>query len=339
MDKSWFNIDLSLSYFKKQIDSQGIIQFTIKDQKDYQNGYAIEDQARGLLVALELNDSQLTDLFVSLLKVCKDDQGVKMLWDQNGNFQSKVDNYGEASAETIWALGTYLAKYPDQQAKELVDHLTKGVINSHFPRVWTYALLGLVQIKDIEHTTILADKLITAFDQQSDNQWQWFEDHMTYANALFPWALLASYQLTKNSQYKEIGLKSLNFLLDHLIANEVPIVVGNKGWWQKGHQPEIYDQQPIDISYLVLACLYAHQITDQQLYLDKALFYYSWFFGNNLNNVLMIRPDGGCHDGLNEDGPNPNAGAESTICFLLACIGLKSNLHLLASNSYKTLAI
>jgi len=46
--------------------------------------------------------------------------------------------------------------------------------------------------------------------------------------------------------------------------------------------------------------------------------------GNNLKKQNMIREDGACYDGLYEYGPNPNAGAESNICFLIASLEMKN---------------
>ncbi len=330
----WFQLDKSLNHFREQIDQQGIIQFSHNAEKDYQFGYAIEDQARGLLVALKIHDQELTDLFLNLLIRSKDSHGLKMLWDQQGTFQSKVDDFGEASAETIWALGNYLKENTSKPGKKLYDHLCQGVQNSHFTKVLGYALLGTTELNDQKNTQQLADKLIAHYDQNHDAQWDWFEEQLTYGNALLPWGLLKSYQVLNQPRYLEVGLSTLDFLLENLVHQDKPVVVGNVGWWTKGQLMPLFDQQPIDVSYLMMTCLTAFDITGNTYYLKKASFYYSWFFGNNLLNVSMIRSDGTCHDGLNQREPNPNGGAESCVCFLLAGLTLKSYVPQLASNSY-----
>src|SRR4030042_5311826 len=116
----------------------------------------------------------------------------------------------------------------------------------------------------------------------------------------------------------------MDFLFDNLVKGNVPIVVGNKGWWEKGKELPLFGQQPIDIAYMCLACFDAGRVTGDKIYLDKAKFYFSWFTGNNLLKLPMLREDGACYDGLYSYGQNMNAGAESNICFLLGSVEWKN---------------
>ena len=294
-------LDQAIKYFYSLIDDQGIIQFSRGYQKDYSYGYAIEDQARALILALKLKDQKLADHFYQIIKRSYAGAGVKMLWDRNGNYQEKIDVGGEASAETVWALGRYYNSTHAQESQIMARKLLRQIEASPHPRAWAYGILGSVLLKEKETTILLADKLVELFEKNSTPDRPWFEKKLTYANALLPWALLHNNRV--------IAEESLQFLFKKTIKDGVPF---------------LENQQPIDFAYLVLALLDFYQVTKEKKYLEKAKFYFSWFNGNNLQKVSMIRTDGGCYDGLFENGVNPNSGAESNICYLLAALSIKT---------------
>jgi hypothetical protein len=98
----------------------------------------------------------------------------------------------------------------------------------------------------------LADKLVNAYQKNKCEDWHWFEEKMTYDNAILPLALLKTYDLTKIHIYKEIGLESLTFLdketLDHSYYNPI----GNDGWFYKNQEKAIFDQQAIETMAAVM---------------------------------------------------------------------------------------
>jgi hypothetical protein len=56
---------------------------------------------------------------------------------------------------------------------------------------------------------ILADltkPLIDAYNNTQSDDWQWFEEKMTYDNAILPLALLHSCEITGNEEAKTIAL-------------------------------------------------------------------------------------------------------------------------------------
>ena len=315
----------TIKYLKSLTDSQGIIQFSRGKEKDDENGYAIEDQARALIVASKLHDESLANIYVHNILKTKHENGVRMLWNMDGTFLPKTDDFNEASAEVVWGLGQYYAWKPEEKDTQFLDHLIEGIKHSPHLRVHAYTLLGLIQLHD-ERVKQFADKIIWYYSQNSSSDWKWFERTLYYANAILPWSLFESYKLVKDTLYLQVAQETFDFLLTVSKHNNVPIAIGNKGWWTKGNEIPLYDQQPIDIAYTVLACLSAYDVTQDTKYLDQAKSYFSWFEGNNLQHISMIRDDGGCYDGLNENGVNQNSGAESTVCYLLAGLCLKEYL-------------
>ncbi len=321
------DISKSLTYFHNLIDVNGILQFSKLYEKDYDSGYAIEDQARALILALKLNDPDLINHFSNLIRLSwTKGKGVDTLRLKDGTYSGVFDGYREASAEVLWALGELGKSYPGKRVElqGMFSDLAKGLLRTNYTRVVAYSILGLCGWGEKNKAREFGEKLVDYFEKYLTADWPWFEEEMTYANALLPWALFTLYSLTKESKFLNVGEKSLNFLLTNLSKDNIPLVVGTRGWWKRGGMMALYDQQPIDVSYLVLASISAYKVTKNEFYLKKARFYYSWFEGNNLKKVRMIRDDGACFDGLWEDRLNRNGGAESIICYLLASLELKN---------------
>ncbi len=318
----------ALLHFYSLIDEHGIIQFVRLGRRDERFGYAVEDQARALILCLWLRDSQYAEFFVdTLLGAQKNKGGVRMLWGDQLTHEEKqkVDHFGEANAEVVWALAEYYTQKKKKKIITYLDAALENLIHSPYPRVWAYALLGLCQLKGRKYQEMLilfADKLVDEYQTFSTKKWWWFEDALYYANALLPWALFEAYEKTGEEKYKCIAEKTLRFLFHHsrkdMNGHGIPVVVGNKGWWRKNTSQPLFDQQPLDVAYLVLACIRAFDITKKYTYVREAKFYMSWFFGNNMLNVHMIFQNGACSDGLTKNGPNQNTGAEAMISFLLA---------------------
>jgi hypothetical protein len=322
------HINRTTGYFKSLIDDYGIIQFTKIYEKDYECGYAIEDQARALIVAILLEDKELQHRLLSLILESRSERGgVKMIRSANGVIRDQVDNFQEASAEVLWALGEIQSHQYLPELEEYSHYLIEGLIQTHHPRAIAYALLGTTKLKDKKHSQYFANVLVQYYQRNAEEAWQWFDHGLTYANGILPWSLLAAYQLLGKKKYLAIGLRTLHFLLDHLKNGDISVLVGNNGeWWRKGQDMPHFDQQPIDAAYLVMACLTAYVVTSDRYFFDKAQFYYSWFEGNNVHGLCMIRDDGACFDGLHPEGVNLNGGAESTICYLMASIQLQQAL-------------
>ena len=58
----------------------------------------------------------------------------------------------------------------------------------------------------------LSNALIKAYQQNKDGDLHWFEDILTYDNAILPLALLSHYEATGNIQSYEIAMESIEFL-------------------------------------------------------------------------------------------------------------------------------
>jgi uncharacterized protein YyaL (SSP411 family) len=147
---------------------------------------------------------------------------------------------------------------------------------------------------------------------------------MSYSNGSIPEALLLAYERTREERYKEVGLTSLNFLVEHSFVGDVCAPIGQNGWHQAGGDKAQFDQQPEEVLALVLALKQAFIVTGDRQYEKRQHQAFDWFMGNNLRRQFMCNPlTGACYDGLGQGGVNVNQGAESTVSYLLARLALE----------------
>lgn len=189
-----------------------------------------------------------------------------------------------------------------------------------------YVMLGMIQLIEVKgwhwlflRTKKIAKNLIQLYEASSSREWQWFEDRLTYCNALLPHSLFAYYMLSGDEKACLVAGKTLKFLTDSLFQKGYLNIVGNRGWWRRETHLPLYDQQPVDAASIVLACLQAFLATGEGEYLQKAQQGFRWYWGENINKTpLFNAKTQGCHDALVPDGVNLNQGAEAVISFLMA---------------------
>ena len=101
------------------------------------------------------------------------------------------------------------------------------------------------------------------------------------------------------------------------------VPIGQDGWYKKDGKRAYFDQQPVDVAYMVQTLILAYKITKDEKYKKKALNCFQWFLGKNmLKQVVYNEQTGGCHDGIGKNAINLNQGAESTLSYLIARLSL-----------------
>jgi uncharacterized protein YyaL (SSP411 family) len=178
--------------------------------------------------------------------------------------------------------------------------------------------------KIITQLTNYADFLLALFNSNSADDWQWFEQLLSYSNAVLPEALLLAFKVTGDKAYWDAGKTALDFLIKQSFEGDICVPVGQGGWYLRGGEKKLFDQQPEEVSTLVHALQTMYDLNGDVFYLNKMNQAFNWFLGNNLlNQVVYSRFTGGCYDGLGEQQVNLNQGAESTISYLLARLMIK----------------
>lgn len=160
--------------------------------------------------------------------------------------------------------------------------------------------------------------LTKAWKAHSTPDWPWFEDKLTYANALLPHAILALLRLRVDQSLRDILKTSTAFLLKTTMENDMFIPIGSDGWYPKGGQPSRDNQQPIEAS-TTFDFLLDYHYEVEPLPLPTIAAPYLWLYGKNTHHLSLIDAEhGACRDGLHANGPNLNCGAESLLAYLFS---------------------
>lgn len=190
-----------------------------------------------------------------------------------------------------------------------------------------YALIGLGFVSSPgvdERIAELADSLVDRFGHAADGKdWQWFEDAVTYDNAVLPWALFVAYRRTKQDRFLRVAQESLTFIDRVTFRDGYFRSVGCNGWWMRGAEIAQYDEQPLEACTATLAHLAAYEATGDVTMLELARKCVSWYAGENSRQESLIDPEtGGCRDGVTPNGLNQNQGAESIVGYAIAGLAL-----------------
>lgn len=344
-----------LRHLRRLTDEFGILQHTLRERPLPEFGYALDDVARALLVVGETerlfspsrgNDGtalrELANLYLEFIAHCQLPDG------RFHNFvaidRAFLDAVGsqDAYGRTIWALGVTAARsvHTDLQlrAATLLQSALPHVGDLSALRSQAFALLGLCAVLTSKDPFAVAgfverllSRLLHVFDDVATDAWPWFEESLRYSNAALPYALLTAARHPDVVQRfpplaeraRSVGLRSLDFLLQELANDGVPALVGNRGWYVRGGERPLYDQQGVDAAAMVVACAEAFRVTGDARYRGAATTWWGWFFGRNTQSRSLYRPeDGVVFDGIHPDGINENRGAESILVFLIAHLAL-----------------
>lgn len=334
------------------VDDVAIVQHAHGVIPNRQSGYCVDDVARLAVVALELarcGDEQMWTSIVYralafLRNATEEPDGMRnfMSYDRRWLDEPHV---GDHVGRSVWALGELLetAWVPAVvgPARRLIDALIGTLAGGTSLRTDAYAALGLARLdpdrRDPAARQLLGtvvDRIAAAYEECATDEWQWFEDALTYDNARLPHALIVGGTALGREEITEIGLEALRWLGDESgLADGSLRLTGHRGRRRGEPAPGSGDEQPLDASALVEAELAAFTVTGDAEHAERARHAFEWFLGRNrLRRPLYDFATGGCSDGLGHETTNENEGAESTLAFhraalLLDAAGLPSPLR------------
>jgi glycosyltransferase involved in cell wall biosynthesis len=328
----------SLAHILRLTDDTGIVQHAKYGIPNLKEGYCLDDNARALIMALmayQRNKSsdafRLLPIYLSYIHYMQTDDG------NFRNFLSfsrqYLDEVGseDSFGRTVWSLGYLISCAASNSyrefALEIFHKSVKHFKSLKYLRGMANTIIGVslyLQVFPTDEGMIqelvrLTQPLIDAYENHQSEDWQWFENEMTYDNAILPLALLHSCEITGNEKAKQIGLKTMAFLDKLTLSNGYLSPVGNDGWYHRGGKFPVYDQQAIETMAMVLMHFQAYQIFRKPQYIEKMFLSYKWFLGENtLRAPLYDHETKGCCDGLLPTGINRNQGAESTLAYLIS---------------------
>ncbi|WP_396192244.1 glycosyltransferase family 4 protein [Flavobacterium sp.] len=333
---------ISLDHIKRLTTSDGMIQFSQIASPDLDSGYTLDDNARALIAVSkhyeltgDVADLELITTYLDFIIFCQQEDGTFLNYvDRDGNFflKNQDENLEDSNGRAIWALGEFCS-YQHLFSEKLLNVATiafeKAFMKSTdflSPRAIAFSIKGLYFYNLDKDTKIskviitqLADNLVSKFRGVSDKNWKWFENYLTYANSLLPEAMLYASMSTGSLLYRKIAVTSFNFLLSIIFRDNQIKVISNQGWHHKNKSANDFGEQPIDVTYTILALNTFYKSFKDEDYLEKMETAFNWFLGkNHLHQIVYNPATGGCYDGLEETHVNLNQGAESTVSYLMA---------------------
>jgi glycosyltransferase involved in cell wall biosynthesis len=332
--------DMQIGHFLSMCDDTGLFQHAVHSVPDRSHGYCVDDNARALLLACALNnpgEQRLSEVLTARFAAF-----VQHAWNPEtrrfrnfmGFNRAWLENTGseDSHARTLWALGECARRDASPSRRQWAASLFAEALPTaeafRSPRAWAFTLLGLsaycavapddLHAQEVRH--FLADRLMSALAAVETPDWVWFEEGLSYDNARLSQALMLTGMAMQKPAYVDAGLRSLHWLM---IQQTAPAghfrPVGTAGFADRRKHPRAFDQQPVEATATIAACLTAWRADGDAEWKAIATRVFGWFLGSNDLSVALVDPHtGSCRDGLHPDRANENRGGESVLSYLLS---------------------
>ena len=336
---------LQTGHFLALCDDTGLFQHAVYSVPDRAHGYCVDDNARALLVACGLNapgEHALPDsrsaVFAAFIQHAwnpatqrfRNFMSFSRLWLED---QGSEDSHGR----TLWALGECARSDGSASRRRWAAALFAEalLVTEAFtsPRAWAFTLLGLdaycAVVPDdrraVRTRRTLADRLASLLAAVGQADWMWFETGLSYDNARLPQALLVTGAALGEASLTEDGLRSLRWLMKVQTSPAGMFrPVGSHGFGDQMTRPQLFDQQPLEATATIAACLAAWRAEGDPRWKMDADRAFAWFLGDNDLATPLVDPETGlCRDGLHPDRVNENCGGESAVSFLLGLLEIR----------------
>jgi glycosyltransferase involved in cell wall biosynthesis len=334
--------ETQLTYFLSMCDDTGLFQHAVHSVPDRAHGYCVDDNARALLLASALNTSgekslpeTLTSRFASFVqhawnpdkKHFRNFMGFDRRWLED---MGSEDSHGR----TLWALGECARSDINASRRSWAAALFAEALPTvemfRSPRAWAFTLLGLdgycaIRGEDLfakRMRRLLADRLMDILVRVETGDWTWFEEGLSYDNARLPQALIITGHASGTSAYVVAGVRTLRWLMTKQTAPGGHFrPIGTDGFGDIRKPPQEFDQQPLEATATISACLAAWHADQGAEWKNGVNSAFAWFLGSNdLSQTLVDIDTGSCRDGLHRLRVNENRGGESVISYLLALV-------------------
>jgi glycosyltransferase involved in cell wall biosynthesis len=340
--------EANLAHLVSMTDTTGILQHAAFSVPRYEDGYCVDDNARALLTTALLEDAGTEDVGTVRALASRYLAFVRHAFNPDrGRFRNFMsysrewleecgseDSHGRA----VWALGTVVGRCGDPGRQSLAGQLFHAALPAlpslGSPRACAFSLLGIDEylrafqgdsdVQSVRKT--LGERLLDLYRRTSRPEWPWFEDRLTYCNARLSQALMVSGARMEDDEMTMAGVRSLDWLARIQRSDDGCFApIGSLGFYPRDGTRASFDQQPVEASAMISACIEAQRLTGDDRWAAHAARAFQWFLGQNaLRQSLYDGRTGGCRDGLHADRVNENQGAESTLSFLLALLEMRA---------------
>ena len=331
--------EMQIGHFLSMCDDTGLFQHAVHSVPDRSHGYCVDDNARALLLACALNnpgEQRLSEVLTARFAAF-----VQHAWNPDtrrfrnfmGFNRAWLEDTGseDSHGRTLWALGECARRDASPSRRRWAAALFSQALSSaetfRSPRAWAFTLLGLaaycvvapddLHAQEVRHS--LADRLMSNLASVETPDWVWFEEGLAYDNARLPQALMTTGMATQTPVYVDAGLRSLRWLMTQQTASAGHFrPVGTASFGEQRQHPRAFDQQPVEATATIAACLTAWRADGDAEWKAIATRVFAWFLGSNDLSVALVDPHtGSCRDGLHPDRANENRGGESVVSYLL----------------------
>jgi len=332
--------EMRTDHLLSMCDDTGLFQHAVYSVPDRAHGYCVDDNARALLLACALNgpgEQRLPEALTARFAAF-----VQHAWNPDTkrfrNFMSFdrrwLEDRGseDSHGRTLWALGECARGDASASRRRWATALFAEALppaeGFSSPRAWAFTLLGLdayctVANEDASAKHVrrsLAEKLMSILSAVETKDWIWFEEGLSYDNARLSQALIVTGDSTESAAYVAAGLRSLQWLMT-LQTTPAGLFrpVGTQGFGDQRQEPQAFDQQPLEATAAISACLAAWRADGDLEWKAAAARVFAWFLGSNDLTLPLVDLDtGSCRDGLHRDRRNENRGGESVVSYLLS---------------------
>jgi len=309
--------------------------------------YSIDDNARALIVLarasqlLNFEDGGKHITYLNFIERNRKDNGLVYNYqDLEGNpINDEDDKILDCYGRTMWAWAktldsNFLPGAKSRANKNFLDGLkaVDALNTSHSEALSLIALSKYLlsgynsnqdEIKKVKNSTqFLAEKLEQRFYENSDKNWDWFDDEVSYCAARLPHSMLLAGKVLGDEGFIGIAKKSLDFISNETMFYGDFSPIGNNGWYKRGEHKPMFDQQTIEAGSMTEVYLDYQEILKDEYY-GKILYSpFKWFLGKNIKQEPLLSKEGGVYDAITKDGINYNQGAESLLSYLMAATAI-----------------
>lgn len=320
-------------------DDVGIVQHSLYGVPDRRHGYCIDDNARALLL---LGETRAGDPAERLHLIRIYAAFLEHAWnEETGRFRNfmgydrrwlEEEGSQDSNGRTIWVLGRIMRSashdFLRRWATGLFNRALPLVAELTAPRAMAFAMLGMAAAVEAEpgheHCRSLMRRFVGTFScllassQRPD--WSWFEIVLAYDNARLPQAMIEAGRILGDQEAVDTGVATLRWLLGQQQSPAGHFrPVGTESFGQPFAPPAVFDQQPLEATATIDACLSAFRADGDACWSEAAERALGWFDGENDLGIPLASDDGAfCHDGLTPHGLNLNLGAESVLALQMA---------------------
>lgn len=335
-----------LGHFLSMCDDTGLLQHAIHCVPDRSHGYCVDDNARALLLACTLNTlgehrlhETLTTSFAAFVQDAwnpvtrrfRNFMSFERRWLEDCGSE---DSHGRA----LWALGECARNDANLSRRRWAAALFAEAAPSaeafQSPRAWAFTLLGLnafrisyaQDARALALQQLLAARLLSILSSVETPDWVWFEAGLSYDNARLSQALIVTGASLGEPHYSSAGLRSLRWIMKLQTAESgIFRPVGSQGFGDLRRLPRAFDQQPLEATASISACLAAWRSDGDPSWKAHAVRAFEWFLGGNDLATPLVDPEtGSCCDGLHPGRANENRGGESVVSYLLGLTEMRS---------------